>query len=170
MIVPKGGLPSEQSAAIGAGEAADGNREAIDQSNRWGMRRLRKQRLPDVLLDPPQIGRLADERRAVNSSQRRKEVDMVSPEVGAECRVLIQAQLLADDFHGQDFTVRQGWQRSPLAYATAREQHGHRVIDQAGGRYNQRLQVHGAPPWVSGWSPPMVGPRGLAPKPAHGVK
>ena len=64
-----------------------------------------QKRLPEVLFDLPEVGRLPAEGCAMHSREVREEVGVVAPEVGKELRVFIESQKLADDLDGDDFRV-----------------------------------------------------------------
>jgi len=96
-VLAEGGLATEAAAARGAGEAADRQREAVEQRERRVVRSLRGAVPPQALLDPPQVGGLAGERGPMDLPQRREPVAVVPPEVALERRVGLEPQVLADD-------------------------------------------------------------------------
>ena len=64
-----------------------------------------QKRLPEVLFDLPEVGRLPAEGGAMHPHEVREVVGIVAPEVGKELRVFIESQKLADDLDGDDFRV-----------------------------------------------------------------
>jgi hypothetical protein len=104
---------------------------------------------PQPLFDHPQIGGLADERRAVDAGQGGKEGGMLAAKIVIDGRVLIQSQELPHHFHRQHLGVIQGRGWSAAAHPLPVRMSAHlaqQLIDQAVDGYHECFQVHGAPP------------------------
>jgi hypothetical protein len=69
------------------------------------MRQSFPQPVPEPNLEAAEVGGLAHEGRAMQVAQARKVVAPVPLKVGKERTLLIQPQILADDFHREHFTV-----------------------------------------------------------------
>jgi hypothetical protein len=67
--------------ALVAAEAADRHREAVQDRDLRVEADLAKQLLAELGLDRPQVGRLADEGRAVDARESREPVAVVAAEV-----------------------------------------------------------------------------------------
>jgi hypothetical protein len=88
---------------------------------------------------------LARERCAVDAPEGREEVRVVAAEVREHLRVTTQAERLADHLDAEHFRVGEGRGRASAAQPSGRDLR-QRVVNQAEDGYNQRVQVHTAPP------------------------
>jgi hypothetical protein len=156
-----GGIP-EATAPVRTGEGTDRNRHAVDECHRVGPFTA-NQLLPELVLERPQGGGLTDTGRPVNVRKRRKEMGVLSLNVLEDRLILGRAEELADDVHRHHFTIGEDGLRSALTEATSRQQRRNGFINQARGRYNNLIQVHGAPPSDSESPPSMVVPVDLVP-------
>jgi hypothetical protein len=92
-ILAKSGLTPETPAAISAGEQArrQGHRIA-DGEGGVVVGSVDQKRLPEVLFDLPEVGRLPAEGCAMHPHEVREVVGVVAPEVGKELRVFIESK------------------------------------------------------------------------------
>jgi hypothetical protein len=74
----------------------------------------------------------------------------VAAEVIEDGFVLVKAEKLADDFHGQDLAVSQPGLRAALAQRLMSKEGVKRVVNQAKDRYNESIQVQGKRPPIVG--------------------
>jgi hypothetical protein len=107
LITAKGGQPGQPPTAIGAAEAADRHREAVQDRHLRVEADLAEQLLVELSFDRPQIRRLAGEGGAVHAAQGREPVAPVATEVLVQALVGVDAPELPDAFDGQDFAVGQ---------------------------------------------------------------
>src|SRR5215212_352834 len=145
MILSVARCTAEAAAAWGAPEAADRQREAVGYRPTWVAARFGQESLPERLLDLPQVRSLAREGRAMHAGEGREEVGVVAAEVSEDLRVTVEAEVLADDLDGEHLGVGQHGARPALAQPP---RHGPRqsVVNEAEDGYNERVQVHTAPP------------------------
>jgi hypothetical protein len=105
LVAAEGGQPGQPPAAIGAAEAADRHREAVQDRDRRVEADLAEQLLAELGFDRPQIRRLADKGGAVDARKGGEPVAVVAAEVVVQAFVGVDAPELADAFDGQDLTV-----------------------------------------------------------------
>jgi hypothetical protein len=144
------GFAAKALATLRPRELADGDREAISNGKVRIAVGLLNELLPQDLFNFPEVGRLANEGRAVNQSQSRKEVCEVAAEISEDGLVLAETEKLADDFHRQDLAVSQSRLRAALAQRLLRKQGSEGVVNQVKDRYNESIQVQGQHPPIVG--------------------
>ena len=96
VIPPESSFSPEPLTAVGLGEAADRQGEAVHYGKGRVVPYGTQEGLPDLLLDPPEVGGLAHESGTSDSGHGRKEVAVAAAEVAVEGRVPAQAQKLAN--------------------------------------------------------------------------
>ena len=107
LVTAEGGQPGQPPTAIGAAEAADRHREAVQDRDGRVKADLGQQLLAQLRLDRPQVGRLADKGGAVHAPQGGEPVPVVAAEVLVQALVGVDPKELPDAFDGQDFAVAQ---------------------------------------------------------------
>jgi hypothetical protein len=100
LVTAEGGQSGQPPAAVGASEAADRHREAVQDRDRRVELDLAQDALAQVGLDHPQVGRLADEGGAMDASQGREPVAPVAAEVIVQALVGVDPVELADALDG----------------------------------------------------------------------
>ena len=145
MVVSTRGRVTEAAALVGAGESTDRDRRAVDERHRVGVF-LPDELVPEQVLEFPEVGGLAEEGRAMDAGDGREEVGIMLAKESIDGLILSVAGVLADHFHRQHLAVGEDWLQSALPQATTVEDRGNRRIDQVIRRYNEVIQVHGAPP------------------------
>ena len=98
-----------------------------------------QKRLPEVLFDLPEVGRLPAEGGAIYPHQVREEVNVVAPEVGKELRIFVESQELTDDLDGEHFRVAQRWGGSTLSEAP---EVSDAVVDEAEDGHDEGVKIH----------------------------
>jgi hypothetical protein len=144
VIMAIGGLAAKSPAPRRARELADGKREAINDGEVGIRGDLLTDPLPETVLHRFEIRRLANKGRPVKVTQRRDEVAILAPKVGKDRRIVRSTEVLADDFHCQDFTLGQGGKWPALAQAVPSEDGLQPLVNQTKPGDNQIIQVHGA--------------------------
>jgi hypothetical protein len=106
-VLAESGLPTESTAAVGAGEEARcteaGHRVADGQGRVVGSKR--KELLPELFLELPQVGCLPREGGAMDLTECREPLCVVPSEVAVECFVGVEPQKLSDDLDGENLGV-----------------------------------------------------------------
>ena len=151
VVVAEGGSLAQPAAALGAGQAAHGHGDAVQDREprvvRGGLRS--RQVAPQALLDLPQVGGLAREGGAVHAGERREEVGVVAAEVAVDALVGGDAQERAHALDGQHLAVGQGRRRAAGPQPLVVQAVLHGVVDPAERDYNELVQVHREPPEVN---------------------
>ncbi len=127
LVPAQGGQLGQPPAALGAAEAADRHREAVQDQDLRVEARPGEELLAELGLDRPQLRRLADQGRAMDAAKGREPVLVVAAEVLLPALVGVDAKELADTRDGQDLTVGQGrvgprWRsRRPASHSSIRQ-------------------------------------------------
>ena len=100
-ILPESPLSSEALAAVCPGELTDRKGEAIHQSKGRVILNGAQDMLPYLLLDLPEVGRLAQESGPMHSRHCRKEVPIMLAEIPVQGGVLAEAQEFSHHFQRQ---------------------------------------------------------------------
>jgi len=117
---PNAAVALEQLGPLGPGEAADVQRERVDQPEGLA-RHLVPEREPgdeplvEELGGPPQGRRLAHERRPVDAGEGRELPPVVAAEEPVDALVGVEAEELAGQLHRQHFAVVRGRGRAAAA-------------------------------------------------------
>ena len=143
VIMAIGSLSPEAPAARGARELANRECEAVNDGELRTVRDLGADPLPEPIFHHLQVRCLAHEGCPVDTGERREEGGVVASEISEEGAVLLQAEVLPDNFHRQHFAVGQGRRRAAFAEAFARQQSVKTLVNQAKPRNNKIVQVHG---------------------------
>src|SRR5215207_2104401 len=106
LVVAESALFGQEPAAVSPSEPTHGDGEGVHQTEERVEADLPAQQvLPQSLFGDPQIGRLTRESGAVHLPQGWEELPVVTPEVGEEVLLGVDAEKLADDLDGQDLRV-----------------------------------------------------------------
>jgi len=118
---------------------------AIDVPQRVARGQQGGQVLLEALFDGPQVGRLAQEGRAVDLAQVGEGVGVVLPEVPKELGVLIEAEEFANQFDSENLAIGQLGREAALA-DVIQVQGDELVIDQAKDGEHIIIKSHGVSP------------------------
>src|SRR5215218_6980937 len=144
LVATKGGQPGQPPTVIGAAEAADRYREAVQDRHLRVEADPAEQLLTELGLDRPQIGRLVDEGGAVHAPQGREPVAVVATKVLVQALVGVDARGTPRHTRWSRPHCRPGSAGAALAQANARQP----VVDQAVHRDEQRRSIHARPPYA----------------------
>jgi hypothetical protein len=108
MIFPIAGLPSEANTPGCSCKAADRNGNTVHDGQAWvvGEHRV-AQEAPQAFFERPQIGRLSHKGGPMQVHKCRKEVAIMTLEVGKQSLILAQTQVTSHDFHRDHFAIGQ---------------------------------------------------------------
>lgn len=172
LVVAEGRLPHEAATALGPGELADIQGEAVYDRDARIVGNPLEQIAPQPFLDPLQPSGLPGELAVVDPGRSGEEVEPVPPEVGEDPLISVVAQKLPHDLHREDLAVAQGRARPATAPRSAvPKQDLEGVVDPDEDGYNELHQRQGSPPWSLGFPDQGSGNHALSstPKLAHGV-
>ena len=105
-----------------------------------------QEHLPDPLLNPPEVGRLAHEGGATHLGHCWKEMAVMLSEVAVEGEVLAEAQESPHGFDGQHFSIGQRRLRPAPAEPFPPQKTLQGIIYPAKNCYYLGVQVHHTPP------------------------
>lgn len=143
-------LTSKASTFLGASKLANSYRKAIYDGKARVTVGLPDHALPKSLFQLPEISCLSNKSGAMKRGQSREEVRVVASEVIEDSLVLAQPKILANDFHSEDFTIREARLR-PTGTETALAKVGIKsIVNEAKHSYNEGIQVQGERPPIVG--------------------
>ena len=145
-VVPERGEAAEAAAAVGPREAAGRHRQAVGEGQGGVVPGRGREVPPERELDGPEVGRLAQEGGAVDLPQAREQVAEVTPEVGVQAPVGVEAEELADDLDRQHLAVRERRRRAALTQPAPAAEVADEVVHEAEHGDDEGLQVHGRSP------------------------
>ncbi len=111
---------TEAPSPVGAGKDTDRNREPVDEADRVGPFPCGKL-VPELVLQRPRTGGLADTRRAMDAVECEEERGTVPLNIPIHGLILVVAEDLTDDLHRQHLTVGEGGLPSPRVQPTTTE-------------------------------------------------
>src|ERR1044071_5767030 len=158
LVEAVGGEFAQSAASLRAGEAADRQGEAVHEREAAVELQAAQESPPEPCLHLPEVGCLPRKSRAVDAPQRREEVRVVATEVGEDGLLLVEAEELADGLHRQHFRVAERRVRAAPAQTPAGEFSRQCVVVEAEDCYNERVQVHGSPPYRERQTLPLKAP------------
>jgi hypothetical protein len=170
-ILAEGGLTAEAATPVGTSEQAgwQGHRVADGQGGIVGSKR--KELLPELFLELPEVCRLPGEGGPMYLAEGRKPFSVVTAEEALDALVGVELQKLSDDLDGKDLRVGELWGGTALTDTPSFKL----IVHQAEDGDDEGAKIHeGRPPLRRlVWSLPSVGRSSLSFKPssklAHGV-
>ena len=104
-VLAESGLPTESTAAVGAGEEARWQGHRVADGEGRVVRSESEELLPELFLELPQVGCLPSEGGAMDLTECREPLCVVPSEVAVECFVGVEPQKLSDNLDGENLGV-----------------------------------------------------------------
>jgi hypothetical protein len=171
-VLAEGGLTAKARAAVGAGEKTRRQGHRVTDGERRIMGCKRKELLPELFLELPEVGCPPSEGGAVYLAEGGEPLAVVTAEKEVDALVGVEPQELPDDLDGEDLGVGELGGGSALTDTPSFEL----IVYQTEESYDEGAKIHERKTsFCSRWigAPPRVGRSStllkLSRKPAHGV-